>query len=717
LASYGGKCFLFAIVDRNAHDNDDELDTKHEQKNVVPPSDIKQLVKTVVQGDSLSFGIVDKLEPKHLWFSATDTDCLICHVDLKTKEFLDFHNNSLAGKMSHAYQYGGGTYCWVCNHDVPRALTETHYKSSVHIKHQNWVILNGYKPKPQNGEQMAALGSMLERYTWFLAIGSLVAVLVALIIIWLICKILLSDDKATVVAEESGFWSYFPSWVNTEGKKSWRSKGKNKHRVNIRSTSDKSNAKRKTLDIIRTYAGDVLDAAQEGDEVMYADTAGNRFSFTCEKGFKQKMQDLLNSNQDFDDFFDRSVDDISGAISVWRNGNLVSRSQYSIDLNDLESISLIELDDKQVESLSAMVLATTMIKATASGAGMQLGKAIIDELLSEDKTNYAFKKECAHHNCPKGLATKSGDVCNTSCGGHHCTHWLTCKPAAWKEKKKDVKESLNCGNFCVSVAFGNKCKLSKCQASHDILKAKSYFGNIKCTRTGCLITPKRGDVGICLLKHEKMVMKEQKKESMGSRSRVTMQKMVELSSAVGNVMVNGHFTSHAFCSRNMVMFVNHPIPMLSIKKDAKVSITFGDENERYELKLTQDEVLEIANDLREKCVKLKFVAHDLATSWYGVQRLPPNVKCLTLATARPNMGARLFHLSNANKRYGEESLAYGTVTGVSATTVSYDIPTDEGDCGSPVFLEGSFQVVAVHASGDVSGGGRTNEGISAHLFQ
>jgi hypothetical protein len=65
----------------------------------------------------------------------------------------------------------------------------------------------------------------------------------------------------------------------------------------------------------------------------------------------------------------------------------------------------------------------------------------------ESSGGVKLRHECAHvqtgpHKCPKGLKCSAGDVCNTACGGHHCSHWAECNPKA--PLKKECLHAATC---------------------------------------------------------------------------------------------------------------------------------------------------------------------------------------------------------------------------------------------------------------------------------
>jgi hypothetical protein len=53
--------------------------------------------------------------------------------------------------------------------------------------------------------------------------------------------------------------------------------------------------------------------------------------------------------------------------------------------------------------------------------------------------------ECAHvATCPMKLKCSAGEVCNTACGGHNCTHWSECQPAVKETRGRGCNHQVDC---------------------------------------------------------------------------------------------------------------------------------------------------------------------------------------------------------------------------------------------------------------------------------
>lgn len=106
-----------------------------------------------------------------------------------------------------------------------------------------------------------------------------------------------------------------------------------------------------------------------------------------------------------------------------------------------------------------------------------------------------MKHECVHYgDCPKKLPISAGEVCNSVCGGHHCTHWSGCIPLE-EEPVIPVNNGFTC-SICLATGLTQAeanahfvFHLEAAEQQRESLYGYNGAPHVKCIVSDCLVEP------------------------------------------------------------------------------------------------------------------------------------------------------------------------------------------------------------------------------------
>lgn len=264
------------------------------------------------------------------------------------------------------------------------------------------------------------------------------------------------------------------------------------------------------------------------------------------------------------------------------------------------------------------------------------------------------------------------------------------------EAKKEKMEML-----CPSQAFG-KCKIVGCKFKHGTVEeAKAYFCKIPCKDIRC----KRKPMLNCLHQHAKTKYQavSVRTESIGAGSGP---RFMDKTSDIGMVWKNEKFHTHCFPFMGKMVFTMHP------GETKARSIKFRFQGRNYDF---DEKQLAAYNDVLEGVVTDVFYSSQVAIVW-GILLSRFGIQCKSLTRSPvPVTGAHLAAYSEKNENTDKAHFLTGECTGygVGKKEIVYNLPTQGGDCGTPIF-DTLGRVVAVHIAGDNVG--ERNIGASTQLF-